>query len=132
MQVTQINHVNFKDERPSFKALKKISCFQGDLFSNCHLNEERIVDELKKIVNNDNFFKKNDVNAFVRAFRGVSSLTLEYKPVAKNFKEKIQQFFMPAKKIELIKTAFCTDDSTFYLAKEMRKIKTFEDYAKSS
>lgn len=113
----------------SFKALKNISCFQGDLFSKCTLNEERIVEELKSIVRNDNFFKKYDVNASVRAFRGISSLTLKYKPVAKNFKEKIQRFFTPAKEIVLRKTAFCTDDSTFYLAKEMRKIKTFDDYA---
>ena len=114
----------------NFRALKNISCFQGDIFSNCTLNEERIVNELKNIVRKDNFFKKYDVNASVRAFRGISSLTLKYKPVAKNFKEKIQRFFTPAKEIVLRKTAFCTDDSTFYLAKELRQIKTFEDYAK--
>ena len=54
MQVNLNPSIN--QSRPNFKALKKISCFQGDLFSKCHLNEERIVDELKKIVNNDNFF----------------------------------------------------------------------------
>ena len=112
----------------NFRALKNISCFQGDIFSNCTLNEQRIIDELKSIVAKDKFFKKYDVDASVRAFRGISSLTLKYKPIAKNFKEKIQRFFTPPKTIELKKTAFCTDDSTFYLAKEIRQIKTFEDY----
>ena len=109
-----------------FKALKGISCHSEGLFSKPSLIEKRIADELKNIAQRDKFFEKYDVNAFVKAYDGIASLKLNFKPVANNFKEKFRNFFMPAKLIELEKRAICTHDSSFFLVKEIRQTKTFD------
>ena len=109
----------------NFAAIKKISCSTGVLLRS--INEDRIAHELKKCVKQDKFFEKYDVKAYIQVYDGNASLKLKYKTVANNFLEKLMQFFKKAKTIELIETSDCSIDSTYYLAKRMRKLDSFEN-----
>ena len=122
-----INQIN-NNSNTNFNALKKISCSGAGTFLKCTFNEERIVDELKKIAKTDTFFKKYDVKAYVAGYNGNMSLKLTYKPISNSWFEKFKRLFESKKVIELAEKRNCTTDATYYLAKRLRKINSFAEY----
>ena len=113
----KINAVS--ESNPAFSKLKKVQCSKNF----CTYKEELVLNELRKLAEKNNFFKDYDVNALidVQMFEG-ALLRMECKPVAKTIKEKIKNLFIEPKVIELKKVSRCTDESSYYLAKELRNI----------
>ena len=78
MQIQSINNYS-QQNSPNFNALKNIRCKLGP----CSGHEKLIVNELKLLAKENNFFKNNDVNAIisVESWKG-AELKLESKPAA--------------------------------------------------
>lgn len=127
MKINSINNVNNNQSSPSFSKLKNIRCVQSraliGIGARCNFYEERIANELKDVAKKNTFFQDYDVKAYVNVRRGdKSSLLLQCKPAAKTFKEKIKNFFSTGQIVEMKRKYNCPDDSSFYLAKDIREI----------
>ena len=124
MNISTINSFS-SDATQNFGKLKRVKCRTESIYGRgrCGFYEERIVNELKEIARINNFFRDYDVTAFVAVERGKgATLLMQCKAAAKTFKEKFKNFFSLGEMVLLEKKYNCTDDSSFFLAKEIRDI----------
>ena len=94
MQISPINN----SYQQSFGKLKNIHYVQSSKLcreiNSTFFEQILIGNELRKLAKINTFFKDYDVSARVNAKRGVGSfLTLNCKPAANSFKEKVKNFF---------------------------------------
>lgn len=118
MQIQSINNYS-QQNSPNFNALKNIRCKLGP----CSGHEKLIVNELKLLAKENNFFKNNDVNAIisVESWKG-AELKLESKPAAKTLKEKIKNFFAEPEVHTVKDKHSCPFDSSYFLARKLRDV----------
>lgn len=121
MNISPIN--NNQKKEVSFEKLKKISC-SNDF---CTTVEKRVKIELQNMATNHDFFKANDVDAFIHVGRNIATLKLKYKPITNNLIDKIKNLFMDKKELTLANYHHCPDEGMFFLVKDMRSAKTSED-----
>ena len=123
MQIQLQKNCNYSN-KTNFGALKDIKCISSSCRCHkpCSVLENNVIQELKELAKVDKFFKENDVEASitVKRFYGTELKLVAY-PVAKNFKEKVKNFFtLP--KIRVIRDSHsCPDESTFGVAKKLRE-----------
>ena len=123
MQISPINN----SYQQSFGKLKNIHYVQSSKLcreiNSTFFEQILIGNELRKLAKINTFFKDYDVSARVNAKRGVGSfLTLNCKPAANSFKEKVKNFFSMGEKIKIESNAACPEDSAYEVAKKIRKI----------
>lgn len=121
MNINPIN--NQQNTNNSFGKLRKISCPEGL----CNSSERRVRLELKDMAEKNNFFKDNNVDAFIKIQRNIALLNLKYKPIGKTFIEKFKNLFVHPEELVIVKYHLCPDEGMFFLVKEMRKAKNSED-----
>lgn len=120
----QINPIN---DSQSFGKLKSIRYVQSNhLFrevNTAFFEKILIGNELRKLAEQNNFFRDFDIRARINVIRGKGSfLTLNCKPAAKNFKEEILNFFSSGKKIKIKSEARCPEDSAYIVTDKVRSI----------
>lgn len=121
----RLDRVNGTNVNTNFNALKKIRC-KNDPRT---FWEGRIIDELKKVSLKHDFFKKNNVNAFVSVERYFGAqVILKYKPIGENFIDKVKNFFKPYKEYVMRDSHSCPDDSSYFIAKNLRDKKKSKDF----
>lgn len=120
MQVQSINNYS-QQNNTNFGALKNIRCKKGY----CSEQEKLIIDELKKLAKEHNFFKKHDVNAVVsvESWKG-AEVRLESKPAAKTLGDRLRNFFAEPEVHAVKDTHSCPYDSTYFMARKLRDIRT--------
>lgn len=121
MKITPIN--SNKKSNTSFNKLKKIRCIN----ERCNNSEQRVKLELQNMATSHDFFKANDVDAFIHVGRNIATLKLKYKPITNNLIDKIKNLFMDKKELTLANYHHCPDEGMFFLVKDMRSAKTSED-----
>jgi len=122
MIIDSIQHTKYNT---NFMAIKKIKCREvyGQRI-NCSQYEKLVIEELKKLAQENVFFSKNDVNAqvTVESYWG-SSVQLKCKPAAKNIVQKFKNLFISPKIYTVKNENRCPDESAFFVAKKIREVK---------
>lgn len=122
MNIGSINNTN-----TTFCKLKKITCSTEDIIKNCCATERRIKIELKTLAENNNFFKNNNVNAYIAVTKNTATLNLSYKPIARNFADMIKNIFVNKKKLTLVEYEKDPNEGMINLIRKMRRAKNSED-----
>lgn len=119
MQVTQIQEQKYNSK---FSALTKIKC-NGKKGRNYH-HEKLIIEELKKLASEHDFFKKNDVNAMVSVEECFGArVVLASTPIAKGFWQTLKNMFASSQIYIAQNGSACPNDSTFFLSRKIRDVK---------
>lgn len=124
MKIDSIKQNNTNPQ--NFGALKKVYCPIGwQNNAPCIGYEAQIADELRKLADKHDFFKNNNVNAniFLNSDIG-AKLVLKYKPVAKNFMDRIRNLFAVERTIKISEKYRCPMDATYYMGKRLRSMQT--------
>jgi len=126
MKTNKINN----QANPNFNALKKIRCQKiYDTYEPCSFLENRIISELKDLASKQDFFKRNNVKATVTVERYHGArVELKYKPIGENFVDKVKNFFKPYKEYIMRDSHPCPDDSSYFIAKNLRDKKKAKDF----
>lgn len=130
MKINSINNLN-TNTNTNFGKLKSINCLNAyGSWSKCAYksNGEKIANELRKLACENIFFKEYDVKAFINieCYEG-ATLLMKCKPVAKSMSDKIKNIFKPDRIVRLHDNSRCSDDSTYFLAKQIRDLRLEEN-----
>ena len=124
MNINPIN--NNQKNNVSFEKLKKIKCN----YNGCNNAENRVKLELQNMAMEHEFFKNNNVNAFINIKRNIAELTLQYKPAAKTLMDNFKSLFADTNELVIANYHNCPDEGMYLIVKGLREAKNSEDLFK--